>query len=157
MKQFKGTPGPWVFDDLAMKIKGSGDVEGMTVIANVSPRMDYSRGMTTQCRNAVLISKAPEMLHLLNSMMLSMKAHPDYMSGENQEFIDYVKMAEAMEATGFRATSKEGFTEVFAKALDMKTPVVIDCVINCDDKVYPMVSPGAPIQDAFDDTDLKIK
>ena len=40
MKQFKGTPGPWVFDDLAMKIKGSGDVEGMTVIANVSPRMD---------------------------------------------------------------------------------------------------------------------
>ena len=43
MKQFKGTPGPWVFDDLAMKIKGSGDVEGMTVIANVSPRMDYSR------------------------------------------------------------------------------------------------------------------
>ena len=77
MKQFKGTPGPWVFDDLAMKIKGSGDVEGMTV-------------------NAVLISKAPEMLHLLNSMMLSMKAHPDYMSGENQEFIDYVKMAEDM-------------------------------------------------------------
>ena len=89
MKQFKGTPGPWVFDDLAMKIKGSGDVEGMTVIANVSPRMDYSRGMTTQCRNAVLISKAPEMLHLLNSMMLSM-------SGENQEFIDYVEMAEEM-------------------------------------------------------------
>ena len=80
MKQFKGTPGPWVFDDLAMKIKGSGDVEGMTA----------------QCRNAVLISKAPEMLHLLNSMMLSMKAHPDYMSGENQEFIDYVEMAEEM-------------------------------------------------------------
>ena len=96
MKQFKGTPGPWVFDDLAMKIKGSGDVEGMTVIANVSPRMDYSRGMATQCRNAVLISKAPEMLHLLNSMMLSMRAHPDYMSGENQEFIDYVEMAEEM-------------------------------------------------------------
>ena len=96
MKQFKGTPGPWVFDDLAMNIKGSGDVEDMTVIANVSPRMNYSRGMTTQCKNAVLISKAPEMLHLLNSMMLSMKAHPDYMSGENQEFIDYVEMAEDM-------------------------------------------------------------
>ena len=37
------------------------------------------------------------------------------------------------------------------------TPVLIECQINCDDKVYPMVSPGAPIQDAFDDTDLKIK
>ena len=25
-----------------------------------------------------------------------MRAHPDYMSGENQEFIDYVEMAEEM-------------------------------------------------------------
>ena len=80
-----------------------------------------------------------------------------YSSTVLNDGVDYVKMAEAMGATGFRATSKEEFTEVFAKALDMKTPVVIDCVINCDDKVYPMVSPGAPIQDAFDDTDLKIK
>lgn len=43
---------PWVFDDLEMKIKGSGDIEGRTVIANVSSRMDYSRGMNTQCANA---------------------------------------------------------------------------------------------------------
>ena len=71
--------------------------------------------------------------------------------------VDYVKMAEAMGATGFRATSKEGFTEVFAKALDMKTPVVIDCVINCDDKVWPMVAPGAPISDCFDDKDIEKK
>ena len=35
-------------------------------------------------------------------------------------------------------------------------PVVIDCQIHCDDKVFPMVSPGASISDAFDDTDLKI-
>ena len=71
--------------------------------------------------------------------------------------VDYVKMAEAMGATGFRATSKEEFTEVFAKALDMKTPVVIDCVINCDDKVWPMVAPGAPISDCFDDKDIEKK
>lgn len=32
MKQFKGVPGPWVFDDLSMKIKGTGDIEGMTVM-----------------------------------------------------------------------------------------------------------------------------
>lgn len=43
---------PWFFDDLEMKIKGSGDIEGRTVIANVSSRMDYSRGMNTQCANA---------------------------------------------------------------------------------------------------------
>ena len=40
--------------------------------------------------------------------------------------------------------------------MELNAPVVIDCQINCDDKVYPMVSPGAPIQDAFDETDLKI-
>ena len=96
MKQFKGVSGPWVFDDLSMKIKGTGDVEGMTVIANVSPKMNYSRGMTTQCRNAALIATAPEMLHLLHNMMLSIKAHPDYINGKNQEFIDYVEMAEEL-------------------------------------------------------------
>lgn len=80
-----------------------------------------------------------------------------YSSTVLNDGVDYVKMAEAMGATGFRATSKEGFTEVFAKALDMKTPVVIDCVINCDDKVWPMVAPGAPISDCFDDKDIEKK
>lgn len=80
-----------------------------------------------------------------------------YSSTVLNDGVDYVKMAEAMGATGFRATSKEEFTEVFAKALDMKTPVVIDCVINCDDKVWPMVAPGAPISDCFDDNDIEKK
>ena len=80
-----------------------------------------------------------------------------YSSTVLNDGVDYVKMAEAMGATGFRATSKEEFTEVFAKALDMKTPVVIDCVINCDDKVWPMVAPGAPISDCFDDRDIEKK
>lgn len=80
-----------------------------------------------------------------------------YSSTVLNDGVDYVKMAAAMGATGFRATSKEEFTEVFAKALDMKTPVVIDCVINCDDKVWPMVAPGAPISDCFDDKDIEKK
>lgn len=80
-----------------------------------------------------------------------------YSSTVLNDGVDYVKMAEAMGTTGFRATSKEEFTEVFAKALDMKTPVVIDCVINCDDKVWPMVAPGAPISDCFDDKDIEKK
>jgi hypothetical protein len=41
-----------------MKIKGTGYIDGLTVIANVSPQMNYSRGMTTQCANAELIIKA---------------------------------------------------------------------------------------------------
>ena len=34
-------------------------------------------------------------------------------------------------------------------------PVVIDCQIDCDDKVWPMVAPGAPISEAFDENDLE--
>lgn len=69
MTNFKGTTGKWVFDDEEMKIKGSGDANGRTVIANVSPKMDYSRGMATQTANALLISKAPEMLEMLERIV----------------------------------------------------------------------------------------
>lgn len=70
--------------------------------------------------------------------------------------VDFVKLAEAMGAKAYRVTSKEELKPVLEEAMALNAPVVIDCQINCDDKVYPMVSPGAPIQDAFDDTDLKI-
>lgn len=69
--------------------------------------------------------------------------------------VDYVKLVEAMGATGYRATSKEEFASAFAKALESKKPVVIECVIDCDDKVWPMVAPGAPISDCFDENDRK--
>lgn len=69
--------------------------------------------------------------------------------------VDFVKLAEAMGATGMRATTQEEFAEELAKALEMKTPVLIDCVIDSDDNVWPMVAPGAPISEAFDESDLK--
>ncbi len=69
--------------------------------------------------------------------------------------VDFVKLAEALGATGIRAASKEEFKEAFAKALTMGAPVVIDCRIDSDDKVWPMVAPGAPISEAFDEQDLK--
>jgi len=65
MSEFKGTKGKWIFDELNFKVKGSGDVEGMTVIANVSPKMDYSRGSGTQYANAKLIAAAPDLLEAL--------------------------------------------------------------------------------------------
>ncbi len=71
--------------------------------------------------------------------------------------VDFVKLAEAMGAKAYRVERMEEFRTVFQEALELGAPVVIDCQVNCDDKVFPMVSPGAPIQDAFDDTDLKIE
>ena len=68
--------------------------------------------------------------------------------------VDYVKIAEAMGATGYRATTREAFNEALKAALAAETPVVIDCVIGCDDKVWPMVAPGADISTAFTGEDL---
>lgn len=71
--------------------------------------------------------------------------------------VDFVKLAEAMGAVGMRATTREEFREVFAKALHAGRPVVIDCVIDSDEKVWPMVAPGAAITETFNEEDLKQK
>lgn len=70
--------------------------------------------------------------------------------------VDFVKVSEAMGAKAYRVTQKEELEPVLREAISLNIPVVIDCQISCDEKVFPMVSPGAPIADAFDDTDLKI-
>ena len=71
--------------------------------------------------------------------------------------VDFVKMAEAMGATGIRATNREEFDAAMKQALTMKTPVVIDAIIDCDDKVWPMVAPGAAISEVFTEEDLEKK
>ena len=71
--------------------------------------------------------------------------------------VDFVKLAEAMGAKAYRVTQKEELAPVLREAISLNIPVLIDCQISCDEKVFPMVSPGAPIADAFDDTDLKNK
>ena len=67
--------------------------------------------------------------------------------------MDFVKLAEAMGATAYRATTKEDFSKIFEKALQCEGPVLIDCQIDSDDKVWPMVAPGAAIEDSFDEKD----
>ena len=71
-----------------------------------------------------------------------------------RDAVDFVKLAEAMGAEGMRAVSQEEFKEAFSKALTLNRPVVIDCQIDSDDKVWPMVAPGAEISEAFDEDDM---
>ena len=71
--------------------------------------------------------------------------------------VDFVKLAEAMGAKGYRVTSQEEFNEAFKEALESEVPVLIDCIINCDDKVWPMVAPGEAISSSFTGEDLAKK
>ncbi len=68
--------------------------------------------------------------------------------------VDYVKLAEAMGVKGYRATTQEEFKAAFDDALTQNGPCLIDVIIDSDDKVWPMVAPGTPISDCFDDSDL---
>ena len=70
--------------------------------------------------------------------------------------VDFVKLAEAMGARAKKVTTKEEFDAAFDEALKSDTTYVIDCEIDSDEKVFPMVSPGAAISDAFDEKDLKL-
>lgn len=69
--------------------------------------------------------------------------------------VDFVKLAQAMGAEGIRAETQDEFKQAFAKALTLEGPVVIDCQIDSDDKVWPMVAPGAAISEAFDEEDVE--
>ena len=74
-----------------------------------------------------------------------------------QDKTDYVKVAESMGAVGIRVTSKEEFAPAVKKALELNTTVLIDCQIDCDDKVFPMVPAGASLEASFDARDLQEK
>ena len=70
---------------------------------------------------------------------------------------DFVKVAEAMGAVGMRVTKKEEFAAALEKAISLNGPVLIDCQIDCDDKVFPMVAAGGANSEVFDETDLEEK
>ena len=71
--------------------------------------------------------------------------------------VDFVKFAESMGAVGIRVTKKEEVGPALEEAIAYGGPVLLDCQIDCDDKVFPMVPAGAPIEEVFDAEDLAKK
>ena len=69
---------------------------------------------------------------------------------------DFVKLAEAFGGTGFRVEKPEEVQEVLEKALATDGPVIIDYKIDSDDMVFPMVAPGAPINEIISKEDIKL-
>lgn len=69
---------------------------------------------------------------------------------------DYVKLAEAFGAKAFRITQVDEIDDILRKALDSEGPVLIDYLINSDKKVFPMVAPGAPINQIISEEDINI-
>ena len=71
--------------------------------------------------------------------------------------VDFAKVAEGLGCEAITVTTKEEVAPAIEKAIEMKKPVLINCFIDKDDCVFPMVPAGAAISDAFDAEDLKNK
>ena len=71
--------------------------------------------------------------------------------------VDFCKVAEGLGCKAIRITKREEVEGALKEAIKAKCPVVIDCIINEDDKVFPMVPAGAPLSDVFDEKDMKDK
>lgn len=68
--------------------------------------------------------------------------------------VDFVKLAEAMGAKAYRVTTCEEFEAAIKDAIALNIPCLLDCQIEKDDKVFPMVAPGAAISEAFGEEKL---
>ena len=71
------------------------------------------------------------------------------------EQVDYWMVAKGLGCEAIRVSKKEEVDAAIQKAIDLKRPVLIECIIPEDDKVFPMVPAGAPISEAFDASDMK--
>ena len=68
--------------------------------------------------------------------------------------VDFCKVAEGLGCEAIRVTTKEEVAPAIEKAIALGKPVMIECMIQEDDKVFPMVPAGASISEAFDADDL---
>lgn len=71
--------------------------------------------------------------------------------------VDFCMVAQGLGCGAIKVTKKEEVGPAIEKAIAMKGPVLIECVIPEDDKVFPMVPAGEAISKAFDETDLAKK
>lgn len=69
--------------------------------------------------------------------------------------VDFVKVAEALGVKGIRVTKMEEVEPALKEALASDKPVLLDCWIDQDLSVFPMVPAGASIEEVFDEEDLK--
>lgn len=60
---------------------------------------------------------------------------------------DFVKLAEAYKAVGFKVTKPEEIDDVLKKAISLNKTCVINCEIDPDEKVFPMIPAGASIEE----------
>ena len=68
--------------------------------------------------------------------------------------VDFQLVSKGLGCDTYKVTSKEELAPAMEAAIKNNRPAVIECIINEDDKVFPMVPGGSPLSDVFDEKDL---
>jgi acetolactate synthase-1/2/3 large subunit len=88
--------------------------------------------------------------HYSNSCLMRDKTCPPQCSGPTKDcpkyyLPDFVKLAEAYGAVGIRITKPEEVEPAIRKAIEIPCPVIMDFIIEREENVFPMIAPGAPV------------
>lgn len=115
---------------------------------------DGSFGMNLNEMATAVSQKLPLIVVVMNNGVLGMVRqwqtmfyHEHYSETTLERKTDFVKLAEAFGADGYRATDMESLRDALDKAFSTDGPVLIDCIIDCDEKVLPMIPAGKAVND----------
>ena len=115
---------------------------------------DGSFGMNLNEMATAVSQKLPLVIVVMNNGVLGMVRQwqtmfydKHYSETTLQRATDFVKLAEAFGATGFRADNAAAFEKCVKQAFAADGPVLIDCIIDKDERVLPMIPPGGAVED----------
>ena len=115
---------------------------------------DGSFGMNLNEMATAVSQKVPVVVMVMNNGVLGMVRQwqtmfydKHYSETTLNRKTDFVKLAEAFGAVGFRATNEEELEQALTAAFTIDGPVLIDCIIDCDERVLPMIPPGGTVND----------
>ena len=121
---------------------------------------DGSFGMNLNELATAVTNRIPMVIVIMNNGVLGMVRQwqtlffqKHYSNTTLARQTDFVKLAEAFGAVGMRAADPKAFEEAFRMAFTMDGPVVIDCLIDEDEFVLPMLPPGGSMDDVI--TEIK--
>lgn len=115
---------------------------------------DGSFQMNMQELATAVVNKLPVKIILLNNGFLGMVRQwqelfhgKRYSSTIIKDSVDFVKLAEAFGATGLRVSDPAQLSTTLKKAFATPGPVLVDCIVEPEENVFPMVPAGAPIHE----------
>ena len=115
---------------------------------------DGSFGMNLNELATVSKLNAPIVIFIMNNGVLGMVRqwqnlfyHKHYSQTTLDRKTDFVKLADAFGLKGYRISNREELSDVVAKAMNEDGPVLVDCLIDKDELVLPMLPPGGSFDD----------